>query len=187
MFMICNLVMSCSTDNPYCVVRNHICMCDSLCVRRASCEAQLAHLGSRHGRGTSPRRGLRPLGSGGKCLVRGVRVARRRGGEGARAERASARLSPSSPVSPHSRLAGCDVRNDANRARAVPARALRSELSVRQARLRRACRPAPRGFPLGAPAPSAPVRPLALKPSPSASSTHPEAHEARPLRSSLGP
>jgi hypothetical protein len=93
MFMVCNLVMSCITDNPYGAVHIHICTCDSWRVRHVSCEDHLAHLESRHGRGSSPRRGLRPLGSGGKCLVRGVRVARRRGGGGARAERASAHVS----------------------------------------------------------------------------------------------
>jgi hypothetical protein len=80
MFMICNVVMSCSTDNRYCLVRSHICMCDLLRVRHVSCEIHLAHWESRHGRGSSPRRALRALGSGGKCLVRGVRVAGRRGG-----------------------------------------------------------------------------------------------------------
>ena len=80
MFMICNLVMSCLTDNPYCAVHSHIVMCAALHNRHVFCGGHLTYLGSRHGRGSSPRRGLRPLGSGGKCLVRGVRVARRRGG-----------------------------------------------------------------------------------------------------------
>ena len=80
MFMICNIVMSCLTDNPYCAVHNHICKCGSLHERHLCCGAHLAHWGSRHGRGTSPRRGLRPLESGGQCLVRGARVAGRREG-----------------------------------------------------------------------------------------------------------
>jgi hypothetical protein len=80
MFMICNIVMSCLTDNQYYAVHIHICMCDLLCETYTSYGARVTHLESRHGRGSSPRRGLRPLGSGGKCLVRVARVARRRGG-----------------------------------------------------------------------------------------------------------
>jgi hypothetical protein len=140
-FMNCNIGMTATMDNPYYAIHSHICIRHSLCV---PCLSNGVHCESKPGRGASPPRGLRPLGSGGKCLVRGVGVgvARRRGGGGARAERAPAHLSGHSR---DSRLScpRSDAGNSADRARAVPARALRSEPRVRQARLRRTCRPAP--------------------------------------------
>jgi hypothetical protein len=137
MFMNCNILMSSTSDNPYFAINIRIKILRS---SRVPCVSNGERWESQPGRGPSPPRGLRPLGSGGKCLVRGAGVASRRGGGGARAERAPAHLSGDAC---DSRVLGsrCDARNDADRARAVPARALRGEPAVRQARLRRAYRP----------------------------------------------
>jgi hypothetical protein len=117
MFMNCNIVMTTTIDNPYCAIHSHIYIRHS---SRVPCISNGEHGESQPGRGPSPPRGLRPLGSGGKCLVRG---AGSRGGAEVARERAPAHsLGILTRLGPTMRRG-----NDADRARAVPARALRDE------------------------------------------------------------
>lgn len=157
MFMDCYVVTSNAIDNPYCSILNHICSHQTFVKRPVSCKPTCD---DRHGRGPSPRRGLRLFPGVGKCLVRAASAGGSSGGGGARAERALARHSSlprvarwvsrdeshrGSPIDPRcgSRCetaceTHCDAHGTVVRARAVPARALRVALPVRRARLRRA-------------------------------------------------